>query len=536
VAPSILLLQPPGWDACVSGPYSAGPYIKGYCARAGVDCRWVDLNLELFNAIAGRMTSAEAVAADASGLAAMDSLYFKYQSKLEAAAGSAGAWTLRDGFQPIGLDPGASESVRAHLVFDPPYRDWLERRLRTLIDETRPAYVGISITIPQQLFAAFQIARIVRQVFGDLPVVAGGNIVTRLAQEMSLPWVFDHFDALVVGTGEEASVALARLADRREDWGQIPNLRYRFAGEIKVTPPRVLTRALFAQPDYADVDFDAYWGFSYATIMASKGCYYGKCPFCAIPYSWGNGGYVGNDDPALVAGAMLDVANRHGIERFKFVEESMHARVIERVSDALIEAQANFSWEGYVRLDAPWFDAKFVNKAARAGLKKVYAGLELLDSHGRPLFDKQDRPDPEEFLLRMQDAGIAVHLFVLVGHPGTTLEEAVATLDFALERRDLIDTLEINGFRYEKHTSIAGLTRRPDPDRDWAMDDAYDSTLQPSFSRDTIDRIEDTLFRQYTQMAPHWTHPIHYLTSPWSRTPNSPKPEPAEVGGWRSGS
>jgi hypothetical protein len=199
----------------------------------------------------------------------------------------------------------------------------------------------------------------------------------------------------------------------------------------------------------------------------------------------------------------------------KFVEESLHPKVVEHLSVALVDLQLGTKWEGYVRLDKPWMDAKFVRVAALAGLKKVYVGLELLEGENRSVFDKGDRPDIDRFLKLMADNGILVHLFVLVGHPGTTLDDALATMDYAFERKGLIDTLEVNGFRYERHTQIEGLTRNRQSGHDWALFDPYDSSLDPTYDQEAVDRMEDLLFRNYSYINPTWSHPIYNMISPW---------------------
>lgn len=514
---NLLLLHPPGWDACVSGPYAAGPYLQGYLRAAGFGCRWVDISLAVANAHTQPITGQEAQAADQAGLDASNDLYFHREGLLRArAAGFAGSWTLREGFQPDDLDFGSSGSVRKHLATPAPYDDWLRQTLSRLVAEERPDFIGLSVAVPYQLFGAFRIATQLRDLAPDIPVVLGGNIPSRLVGQMALPWVFDLVDILSTHQGEETLAALLTAGPDRGSWSSVPNIRYREGEGVRATATRYLDRRLFAQPSYDGIDFDAYWGFPYATIMASRGCYYGKCPFCAIPYTWGEKGFLGHDHPAAVVQTMIDCIDKHGVNRFKFIEESLHPRIVDQLATHLLQAGVGAMWEGYARMDAPWFRPSFLNKAARAGLRKLYVGLELIDSDGRDLLGKKDRPAASEFLRAQADAGILVHLFVLVGHPGTGLDEAMRTIDFVLAHEHLIDTIEINGFRYEKHTTIADVLRRPDPARDWSMDDPYTSTLTPTLTPGAVNLLEEQLYWGFGSKAPRWTHALHQMVSPWA--------------------
>ena len=511
-----LVIFPPGWDVTVPGPYLAGPLLKGFATSRNVHIKTVDLNIEVVNRFAHPITAYEAERAVAGGRESMDTLYFGRQAELELAADRYdGSWTLRDAYQPNSFDPGVSASVKEHLYKISPYEKILKERLKELLDETGAKTVGVTIVVPSQIYGAFVIARLIRDIDPSVTTVAGGNIVTRLLEEMSLPWVFEFFDVLVTNQGEEPLVELVQNTDDRARWKEIPNLCYLDRGKVHKTTPRPLARKLFTQPDYSDVDFAAYWGFHYAPAIAVRGCYYGKCSFCAIPFAWGNKGYLGADRVETVVQSMIETYERYGINRFRFMEESLHPGTMRKISKQLIARGINLEWEGYARLDKAWFDPEFLKLTARAGLRKVYAGLEMIEEDSRNLLNKHDIPDAKEFLLRMKDAGILVHVFLLVGHPGTSSAEAMRSFDFVYENRDLIDTLDISGFRYEKHTEISGVNRRPDPIRDWVLNDPYQTDLKPSLGHAAMVEMERTLFSVASDLVPRWTHSIYHMSSPW---------------------
>lgn len=513
----LLIVFPPGWDVCVPGPYLAGPLIKGFARAQGIDAHCIDLNNEIATEFVPRISRNEALRAIGVGGIGMDELYFGREAVLQkASAAFGGDWTIRDSFQPAGMDPGSSESVRAYLDTTPPYDAFATSRIAALLHDLRPGVVGITITIPGQIYGALYVAKLLKKLAPDIVLALGGNIPTRLSAEMSLPWVFDLVDVLVTNQGEETLVALAGAGGNRDLWSKIPNLRYRANGGIERTSSQLLQRASFAAPDYSDVAFASYWGDAYAPIVASRGCYYGKCSFCAIPFAWGNGGFLGTDDPREVALTMERCIEKFGIGRFKFIDESLHPKLVAELSERLSSDGASVEWEGYARMDSPWFDRTLLRTAARAGLRKLYVGLELMAGTSRLVLHKNDQPDARDFLLRLKDEGILVHLFLLAGHPGTSETDARRTLEFALDHQGLIDTLDVNGFRYEKHTMIPGVVRQPNPSRDWALEDPFATELAPSLGSAEIDSLEEMMFKMCRAAVPRWVHPIYYLSSPWA--------------------
>lgn len=503
----------------MSGPYAAGPYLQGFLKGAGFDCRWLDLNLLVGNAFASQISGTDVAAADSAGAEARDLLYFGRQAQLEGAAqGFEGSWTLREGYQPATLDMTSPENVRLHISNPYPYEVQLRRALEVALDDQKPDFVGISVTLPHQLLPALQIASIVKTHAPEARIVLGGNIPSRLSAEFRLNWLFDQIDIVAVYQGEETLAALLSAGPSREAWRRIPNILYRDAGEFVATEIRYLEKVAFAEPDFSDVEFERYWGFPYAPVLGARGCYYGKCAFCAIPFVWGPGGFRGHGDLEAVYGTLRNTYERYGINRFRLVEESMYAPMIAGIAERALADGLPLAWEGYARMDRPWFNSDFLTRASRGGLKKVYVGLELLEGESRSVLGKKDQPSALEFLRRCDDAGILVHLFVLVGHPGTGVDEAMRTIEFALAHRNLIDTLEVNGFRYEKHTRISGVDRDPDPRRPWSLDTGYQSDLKPTLPPSLVDEIEMQLFRAVSREVPSWTHPIHFMASPWTKT------------------
>lgn len=512
-----LIIFPPGWDVTTAGPYIAGPLIVGYLRGVHQSAHFLDLNIEVANKF-GKKIDAQSVrrACESASEASLDDTYFLAEDEVNRVALAwGGGWSLREGFQFSDCDSGDPRSVLAASEREAPYSAWALGRISELVLDHDPMIIGFTITVPSQLVAAFHLARQLRALYPNRLIVAGGNMVTRLITEMSLPEVFDCFDALIRFSGEETLLQLLRALETNSNWRDVPNIVFYDNQTVVANVNRHPKPHQFSLPSFTDVDKDAYWGFTYLPAIISRGCYYGKCTFCAIPYTWGPEGFLGNDDPQRIAKAVMDDADSAGVTRRKFIEESLHPSMVRRMSEAFLTQGQRVTWEGYARLDAPWFEGDLLGRAARAGLKKLYVGLELIQGAGRNAMNKKDIARPAEFLRRCADVGVLVHLFCMVGFPGSTADEALDTVAFLLDNRCRIDTLDMVGFEYAKHTIVPGIRRRP-THRDWALTTSFEPERPDIMAPDEIEflskNLEDLLYDENKK----WLHPIYRMYSPWA--------------------
>jgi hypothetical protein len=252
-------------------------------------------------------------------------------------------------------------------------------------------------------------------------------------------------------------------------------------------------------------------------MISARGCYYGKCTFCAIPYGWGNNGYSGARSPGLTYQDMLTLADRHGINRFKFVDEALSPNLMRGLSDRIIADGVDFEWEGYVRFESSWYDQGFVDHVSRAGFRKGYFGLELLPSKQRDALNKRDRPNPEALLRTCSSAGVKCHLFCMFGFPGSGESEAADTIEFLVKHQHQIDTADIFPWTYAKHTNVPGVQPLLDPAEDWALEYKHISSRKDVLSSDAVLELASKHEELLWHEVPRFLHPTYRLVSPWSK-------------------
>jgi len=338
--------------------------------------------------------------------------------------------------------------------------------------------------------------------------------------------VFEFVNGLVTFQGEIPLLRLCQALSSRRSLASVPQMIWCDAGEIRVNESlEPLDPMTLAAPDYKGLDVGGYWGHNYVNVVAARGCYYGKCQFCAIPYGWGSGGFAGLRPPHLMVRDIAALLEKHNLARFKFVDEAMSPAFMAEFSKELLQTGLSIQWEGYVRLERAWCDPAFVNLVARAGFRKGYFGLELVQSASRNLLHKSDHADPETLLHLCRANDVRVHLFCMFGFPGTGRQEADRTVQFLLEHQDSIDTADIFPWAYAKHTSVSGVNPIVDPAQDWSLEHSHAAVPPYILSSEAVSELAMSYEELIWHEVPRFLHPTYRLVSPWLSS--SSRAEPA---------
>ena len=108
----------------------------------------------------------------------------------------------------LGYRPGVSKEVFACLEDEQVnvYRDVCRQLVLPAISKERPEVVGVSIGTQMQLMAGLTFCRMIKEAFPDIHITVGGNIVTRLQEELPKQTRFftEIFDTAIMYEGEHA--------------------------------------------------------------------------------------------------------------------------------------------------------------------------------------------------------------------------------------------------------------------------------------------------------------------------------------------
>jgi radical SAM superfamily enzyme YgiQ (UPF0313 family) len=323
---------------------------------------------------------------------------------------------------------------------------------------------------------AFTLARLLKEKTADLHITMGGSVFTKLIdnlQENHL--LFDLVDSFIVFEGEHAFLRLIEQLEGKSDFSKVPNLVYKEGDRIRVNKPfHIEDINSLPTPDYDGFPLDRYLSPKRVLpLQGSRGCYWRKCTFCNL--------HVDNlkfrlRNLDLVLEDMDRLKEKYGAEYMFFSDECMPVKQLDNMSSRLIEKGNNVKWMAGIRFDKG-LTKDVLAKAREAGCLKMVFGLESSNKRVLSLMDKGIETEITKNIIDdCDETGIAIHMYVIVGFPSETREEALETLDFVISNEKFLKSKGASClaclFELEKHAPILrdpgkyGLTKIGHPKQD----------------------------------------------------------------------
>lgn len=346
-----------------------------------------------------------------------------------------GLWRGEDGnerltlgdYQHGGLSPFASDDLErlARGQERTLFADYFRKELLPQVAAAKPRHVAISINYLHQALPAFELAGMIRRLLPETTLIAGGGLVTSWKEPLRrLELRLFPFDRLVFGPGEAPLSALA-MGSAGDDYYLEDHEAIGFA------------------PDFGFADLNNY--LSPAPVLplsASRGCYWQRCLFCpeaASPVH--RYAAVGADAfPDL----LLQLGKTHGVRHFHLTDNALPVSILKALARRAEELRS-VRWFGFVRFEPALEDAGLARQLAQAGCRMLQLGLEsgsqrVLDRIGKGV----KLESAARILENLHRAGIASYVYIMLGTPGETLEDAELTLSFLERYADRIGFLNIS--------------------------------------------------------------------------------------------
>jgi radical SAM superfamily enzyme YgiQ (UPF0313 family) len=339
------------------------------------------------------------------------------------------------------------------------------------VERDPPDLVGVSILNRQQIIPGLRLARLLKD--RGWFVVLGGTVYAKFPDELrTRPGFFEVFcDAVVPYEGETALVELAeRVAGGRrpDSLAAVPNLVWADRhGSVHANAPHLEDVANLPTPDFDGLPLDRYLApWPVLPILTGKGCYFNRCKFCDIPA-------INRISPrpyrvrpaARVADDVATLQERFGARHFVVTDEALSPRYLLELADALGERPGvDARFVGYARLE-PGFTPRVYERLHRMGVRKLFFGLESGSQAVLDHMDKGLRLGAARRALRdCAAAGIAAHVFTIVGFPEETEAQARETVQFLLDEAETLahpaHTFDVHRFgldlRTDYHDGAAG--------------------------------------------------------------------------------
>ena len=371
---------------------------------------------------------------------------------------------------------------------DNPFIDLYEKYLLPYIEEQNPDVIGVSIAGDSQFIPALTMSRLIKSRHKNIHIVVGGYVVTLFSDAlMKYEEIFtDFIDSAVVNEGEKPLLELVEHLSCGKDLKDVPNLIYRDNGQMRANEalPAADINSLPA-PDFDGFPLGLYLSPEpVLPVLSARGCYWGKCAFCSHneSYRW----HYSVRDESKVAGDMEELYRRYGVKHFAFSDEAISPASMGRICDELTGRGTEFRCSSNVRLEKQ-FKPELCEKMYKAGFRLLYLGLE---SGCNRVLDLMGKGTSRETALavskNIHEAGIWSHLYTFMGFPGESRDEALETVEFLRENKEIIGSFNIASFllnkgadvvRFPEKYGITDIDSGPNPDFSLAYDYKVSSGL-----------------------------------------------------------
>jgi len=386
-----------------------------------------------------------------------------------------------------GVDPSRLVDL-VRITTDPTadlFRSHTEQIVLPALAATRPDLVGISILNRQQVIPALFLARQIKD--AGHTVVLGGTVYAKFHEALcNRPLFFSTFcHALVPYEGESAILGLVQALDAGasvHELGSVPNVLSLSTDDRVVSgPTKVEDVRLLPTPDFTGMPLDRYLNpVPVLPIVTGKGCYFNRCKFCDIPYinTISAKPYRVRDAPQIAAD-IAELHRLHGARHFEITDETLSPKLLVRLADALdVYPEIEPRFVGYARFE-PGFTAEACQRIHAMGMRKLFFGLE---SGNQAMLDHMDKgitlADARTVLRNCVDAGIAVHVFSIVGFPEETESQARDTLAFLLDELPTLEhpmnTFDVHPFGLDLRTEYGDNPEKFGVEVDTAQLDGLD--------------------------------------------------------------
>ena len=358
------------------------------------------------------------------------------------------------------------------------YRDVYRQLIAPVMQKEKPGMVGISIVQQKQLIPSFTFSKMIKEEFPDLHITVGGNIVTRIRDELKIQdKLFGYIDSAILYEGENAYLQLVDAVENSKPLSGLPNLIYRDESGIHANKD-VCSEDLskLPSPDFDGLLLEKYFVPKLILpYLATRGCYWGRCTFCDHFQGYVEGFRTMQVDQIVEEIKFLK--DKHNTRYFHFTDESYPPALFRKLSQRLIEEKLDIVWTTHMRFEETLLDEQVWKDAQESGCRYLHFGYESGNQRVLKLMDKATKLDAIQTNLRMSsEAGIWNHIMGFFGFPGETREEAEDSKRFVHDNRAHIHSLGFMTFVLGKYSPVAfepekyGVDYYKNPEWDLALD------------------------------------------------------------------
>jgi anaerobic magnesium-protoporphyrin IX monomethyl ester cyclase len=369
------------------------------------------------------------------------------------------------------------------------------------VREEQPKFVGISANT-LSISSAACVARKLHELNSEVFTIVGGAHISSCPEETMKR--FPHFDAGVIGEGEQTIVELTKAIAGGGDLESVDGIIYRSGEKLVKTRPREYIKTLDDLPMPAwDLlpSYEAYklsaTRYSLApvgSIITSRGCP-GECTFC--DRSVFGRGWRGHGVDYVLEMIRENIRTHH-IRSLVINDDTfvINRKRLISICEAMIEEKMNLSWSCSARINE--MTPEMLSIMKRAGCFQIAYGLESGSSEILKLMKKKVMPDRMKKIIgETRKAGIRSKGYFIVGHPCETLKTIEETIAFALSVP--LDDAQFTFLTPFPGTEVYEKAKESGSfDGDWEKMSMWDIAYVPEgLSSEQMSRMRSRAFRKF---------------------------------------
>lgn len=380
-------------------------------------------------------------------------------------------WGTPNIAQPIEIAYVASILENAHevAVLDAPAEGWRnpkdmdEKRFRVGLTEEaiaervrswKPNIVGINVPFSGWSKAAFEVSSIVKEIDKEIITVMDG--VHPSARPLKC-LQNQNVDFVIIGEPEHTWFELAEFLEKGKSpqfLDEIKGIGFRKKGgqQAKITSPRPPIKDLDSLPYPArhllpmKVYFEAVREMPlrgeinrpWTTMITSRGCPY-SCIFCSAHLVRGR--VWRGRSPENVVEEIESLVKEYGIRQIDFHDDNLtlDKKRMERICDLIIEKRLDIEWFTPNGVRADTLDENLLKKMKQSGCRRIYVAPESgVQRIVNDVVKKNlNLKSVEKTVALCRKIGIKVACFFIIGLPGETKKDIMATIEYAYHLRKL---------------------------------------------------------------------------------------------------
>jgi radical SAM superfamily enzyme YgiQ (UPF0313 family) len=387
------------------------------------------------------------------------------------------------------------------------------------IFKDKPDFVGISVASNYtQLIAALTLARMIKERDHTVYINLGGSGLSLIANDLErCKRLFSMADSFTVYDGETSLLTLLRELEAKKNFSNVPNLIWCKRGTVIANKPYITEpMESVPTPDYRGLPIKKYRSpLPVLSVQISRGCYWNRCSYCQRERGLSHATHPYRTRACeQIIRDIKTLSSRYAADHFYFISEAVRPEFLVNLSTLLLESKLKIRWYTWARFEEG-FTKETCKLLAAAGCRKLMFGLE--SAHPRTLQRNQkgiDLDNVRRTLKNLKAAGISAHLWLMVGFPGETIEEAVASKDFVLENLQALDSpgfsFDFSAFMLAKNSEIErfpekyGIRKLPASSDDLVVSMEYETTqgISPVESKTIAADFREEIFNNLSLPFP----------------------------------